>query len=372
MTKFIRRLVKYLPILNIEKNKFMIKNNEQTQKQTQTQTQKQTQVHIIGNGWSAYHFAKNLDKTKYVPIIIAPNEKVLDTTKLINKLVDINTNLEFENPYANIIIDTVDDINIETKQIITNNNIFEYKYIVIAIGSETNIIPNLEKDTNKINKIKTINDINELSQQINQNTTLCIIGGRVTGIELATKLSKYVSNIKIIETFDTILFGFNEKTQQYITNYIKKNTENIEILYNTKVNNLNDYDKNDIIIWTAGVRFNGYKKTKLYESLNNISEIKPREINVDDNFSIHNNIFCIGDIVANKGPPTAQNSKKQAEWLSNYFNNDFNIKDKFESNITTKIIHLDDKIYIENKYKSILLSKIFSQPTQRIIDYFCR
>ena len=30
-------------------------------------------VYVVGNGWASYYFVKNLDKSKFKPVIIAPN-----------------------------------------------------------------------------------------------------------------------------------------------------------------------------------------------------------------------------------------------------------------------------------------------------------
>ena len=76
-------------------------------------------VYVIGNGWGAYHFVKTLDKRKYYPIIIAPNSKVLDTTKLTKLVIKPNIKVEFENPYyAEYIKDMVEDIDYSNKKII--------------------------------------------------------------------------------------------------------------------------------------------------------------------------------------------------------------------------------------------------------------
>ena len=67
-------------------------------------------------------------------------------------------------------------------------------------------------------------------------------------------------------------------------------------------------------------------------------------------------------MVANKGPPTAQNAKLQAKWLANYFNKQTNkplekqvMIDPFiipNNKETVKLLHLRDKIYIESQYYS--------------------
>lgn len=57
-------------------------------------------VYVVGNGWSSYYFVKNLDKSKFEPVIIAPNLNVLNTPKLVNRVIDPNAIVEFPNPHA--------------------------------------------------------------------------------------------------------------------------------------------------------------------------------------------------------------------------------------------------------------------------------
>lgn len=290
-------------------------------------------VYIIGNGWSSYYFAKNLDKLRYEPIIIAPNLQVLNTPKLIERVIVPDTKVEFDNPYGKKIIDEVEDIDIENKYIKTKSNSkFEYKRIVFAIGSESNDynIPGVKEYTYKL---KTISDADKLRERLITVTpyNIYIIGCGLTGIELGTKLTKckylWYPNIYLIDSINDILPEFKEITRKYIHN--KLEYYNIEIQLNSLVQSIylnkdkllnleyfnknlnliseyNIYDmyKKDIVIWTCGIRFNGYGKTKLYQTLNKITPIGTRGLDVNKDFSIDktNSIYCLGDMVKNCGP----------------------------------------------------------------------
>lgn len=344
-------------------------------------------VHVVGNGWGAYNFVKNLDKNKFEPIIIAPNNKVLDTPKLTNKAINNTVSVEFDNRNSKIITDKVEDIDHKNNKIITSsNNIIEYKYLVLAIGSEPNDfgISGVNTYTYKLKSINDADKIREKLTQINHLSTIYIVGSGVTGIELASKLNSIGCKIKIIEGMNSILPGFSKETKNYIFNHFKNNYKNIDINLNTSVKSINENEivtnsntfvfdnKSDFIVWTGGVRFNEYNKSKLFNTLNYITPIKPRGLYVNPNFTIGNlsNIFCIGDMVANPGPPTAQNARLQSEWLAKYFNSNFDPEyeknNKFESNITTKLIHLKDKLYLESKYYSGFIPKWIDN----IIDKF--
>ena len=346
-------------------------------------------VYVIGNGWGSYYFTKNLNKNKYEPIIIAPNLQVLNTPKLTNLLSDSNAKVEFQNPHGKIIQDSIQDIDIDNKNLITSSgNIIPYKYVVLSIGSETNDF-GIDGVNTHTYKFKTISDAITIREKLsclnNVNKQIYIIGSGITGIEIASKIKNISnnSNIKIIEGLDSIMQGTNDKTKndiwQNLTNtniqfntctMVKSiNNNNINVL-KTKTNlieNLKFDNINDIIIWTGGVKFNGYGKSKLYHTLNKIVLIKPRGIDVYDNFSIGQNypIYCIGDMVANKGPPTAQNAKIQGEWLAKYFNSNFNENflqsNNFESKSKGKIIHLSTGTYMESNYYSGYIPKFLDK-----------
>ena len=336
-------------------------------------------VYVVGNGWSSYYFVKNLDKSKFEPVIIAPNLKVLNTPKLVNRVIDPNAIVEFPNPHAKKILNLVEDIDIVNSSLITKSGSkYQFKRVVFAIGSEPNDfgIPGVKEHTYKF---KTIEDADLLRNKILNdqllNSTIYIVGSGVTGIELGSKLNNNINGMKIIEGMSEILPGFDNKTKSVIYDYLTKPSTGFEIKLSHMVKSINqnqimlglgdksiineNYSKiNDIIIWTGGVRFNGFGRTKLFETLNSITPIKPRGLDVEPDFSLKSNnmIYCLGDMVGNAGPPTAQNAKNQGIWLAGYFNSGFDV-DYIKSNpykvkSKGKMIHLKDKVYLESDYYS--------------------
>lgn len=339
-------------------------------------------IYIIGNGWASFYFVKNLDKKKYEPIIIAPNNKVLNTPKLIHRILDEKANVEFKNPYGTIINDILEDIDIEKKILITKSQKkYNYKKVVLAIGSEPNDfnIEGVNEYTYKLKKIEDADILRDKIKKLSNNSNIYIIGSGITGVELSSNLGSRF-NINLIEGMNSILPGYNEKTKKVIEKYLKENFNNVN--FNIKINHLvknidnekimfsilNEkketelikykYNEKDIIIWTGGVRFNGYGKTKLFYTLNKITPIKPRGLDVNMDFSIGKDmgIYCIGDMVANAGPPTAKNAKYQGRKLSEYFNSgDKNVFEKKNKEILKngRVVRLkENEMYLESDYYS--------------------
>lgn len=374
-------------------------------------------IYVVGNGWASYYFVKNLNKFKYEPIIIAPNSKVLNTPKLILRVMDENYNPEFPNPYAEKIEDMVEDIDINKKLLITKScSQYPYTRVVFAIGSEPNDfgIKGVDEYTYKL---KTIADTDKLRKQILNlfsTSKIFIVGSGPTGIELASKfcernnLIKVIEDgehqicgydkIKIFEGLDDILPGFNSETKDAVRKYFEnkrildiktshmvKSISEFEIVMkipystDTEFDNFKPTDTKfelfrpiDLIIWTGGVRFNGFGKTTLFNTLNKICQIKQRGIEVNKDFTIGNqtNVYCLGDMVANMGPPTAQNAKNQAIWLAKYFNSGFNNHyletEPYKIKSKGRIIHLGNETYLESKYYTGFIPNIVG----KIIEYF--
>lgn len=338
-------------------------------------------VYIVGNGWASYYFAKNLNKFKYEPIIIAPNTQVLNTPKLVDRIFDPNAKVEFSNPYGTKIVDIVEDIDIGNKQLITRSgNKYNYRRVVFAIGSEPNDfgIPGVKAHTYKLKTIQDADDIGKkLYTDISLYSTIYVIGSGITGIELSSKIEQGLFNVKIIEGLGSILPGCDDETKINITKHLNTHNPYIKIKLSNLVKSISSntismetqLEKNiinekykpykDMIIWTGGVRFNGFGKTQLFHTLNSIVPIKPRGLDVNPNFSFgncDNKIYCLGDMVGNAGPPTAQNAKNQAIWLANYFNSDFNAEyiksNPYQIKSKGKLIHLANGTYLESEYYS--------------------
>lgn len=378
-----------VPAISLEFSKLLGKIFYNDQKPTHT-------VYVVGNGWASYHFVKNLDKNKFNPVVISPNSKVLNTPKLISRIYDPNYPVEFDNTYINNhLLCSVTDIDPKSKKLELDIGYkINYDKVVFAIGSEPNDfgIQGVESHTYKLKTISDADLIREKISKLNTESKIYIVGSGVTGIELSSRLAKLGNQINMIEGLDDILPGFNSQTKSEIKKIFEINFPNVALNLNKMVNTiikldkqiltLNTFDKKnnisqstlinpfDIIIWTGGVRFCGFKKTKLYSSLNLISPIKPRGIDTNLDFTIGNNndIYCIGDMVANSGPPTAQNARLQGEWLAQYFNSGFDKEylksNKFKPNSSIKLIHLDSKIWLESKYYSGYVPQI----TDKIVD----
>lgn len=144
-------------------------------------------------------------------------------------------------------------------------------------------------------------------------------------------------------------------------------------LKNKSIVNENYSGIKDIVVWTGGVRFNGFGQSQLFKTLNQITPIKSRGLDVEPDFSLKDNnmIYCIGDMVANQGPPTAQNAKNQGIWLAQYFNSGFDSNylktNPYQIKSKGKMVHLYDKVYFDSKYYSGFVPNFVAKITEWIM-----
>jgi NADH:ubiquinone reductase (non-electrogenic) len=326
--------------------------------------EKRKNIVVIGYGWGGKSFVDTINKQKYNVTVISKDNKMLNTTKIKNSIIDSLDDKLFikSNYYVNHIEDECIDFNKNNKTITTKNNTISYDYLVVAVGSETNDfnIPGVKENCYFLKSVEDLHKLRDAVQNTSKN--LVILGGGPAGIELAFQLSKKFSNIKIVEAMSTILPMFNESTINIVKNELLKS--NITLELDNKVNKIDSNtiytNKNninyDLSIWTCGIKSNSL-----------IKNLTDNKLVVDSNFKFSDSIFAIGDIVASKelGPPTGQNAKQQGRHLAYYFNNDFEGKPyKYEEQ--GKIIHTKNWIVVETKYGSYRLP-YFIEP---IIDYF--
>lgn len=244
------------------------------------------------------------------------------------------------------IVDHVDFVN--KKVMLENNEIYEYDYLLIALGFDVDTfgIPGVEENAFKIRSFRSSKAIQQhIQEQFNKynedgdlsRLTFIVAGAGFTGIEMVGELidqlpklcKKYeipLENTRIVnvEASDSILPFFDQKLIDFTTSYLKKNR--VEVVTSTKIVECN---KEAVIldngyqvpartlIWSGGVRAN-----RLLERWN-LQLVKGR-IPVDQYLRVKTfeDVFCVGDaayfeVEENTPlPATAQVAIQQAQVCS--------------------------------------------------------
>jgi NADH dehydrogenase FAD-containing subunit len=170
--------------------------------------------------------------------------------------------------------------------------------------------------------------------------------------------------VTILEASNIILPGFSDNMRQ-LTNKLL-NDRNITVKLNTKITTV-DQDKiittdgnmrrDPVLIWTCGV-----KPTEF------VRELTPagRQLQTDGNLMFKPKIYALGDIVAARGPPTAQNAKQQGIYLAKHFNNDFKSQNEYKYDEKGRVLDTNDSIVVEYRGYIVNLPPLF----RTVLYYF--
>lgn len=225
----------------------------------------------------------------------------------------------------------VDSVN---KKLHTNIGSFEYDYLVLAMGGQTNYFGNEEISQNAI-ALKSIKDalkirnhilqlfetiVNQSDEQNEAYYNIVIVGGGPTGVELSGAFAEIkrdilpkdfhridFSKLKIylIDSSSSTLSSMSPKSQSDSLNYLKK--MGVEIQTNTIVTSYNGEIlttntglsiKTKTVIWSAGISANpveGLPKASITRG----NRLKVNRINELENC---NDVFVLGDMALMETP----------------------------------------------------------------------
>jgi len=299
---------------------------------------KKPTVVVIGSGWGSTAFTDYIDKSKYTVKVISKTPYRLNQPRLIADFNPSYRKLTKEPILDNCL--SVDYINQTVK---AQYGSYTYDYLVIASGSEPNDF-NIPGIKDHCLMFKTESDLERLKNVLSPGSKITIIGAGPTGLELAFKLNLMGHTVTILDAMPSILPGFSQtmKDQTLALLNTRKiplhNNMKITKVSNTEITTANQTLKKDpIVIWTGGIR-----PTSFVRDLN---DNKPFKTN--DYLEVQSRVYALGDIVANRGPPTAQNAKQQGHYLARHFNNDFLSVYPYMYKESGRVLDLGDSLLVE-------------------------
>lgn len=246
-----------------------------------------------------------------------------------------------------LVIDEVSEISLEKNEARTKSGTkFDYDYLILALGSETDYLGNLSlkefaypfKNIQDALNIRNIIDEIFFNKAKYEPIKILIVGGGITGCEVAANLAETVSylakihshpqkniSIEIIESLPSILSQLSlfarNKVERRLRNLGVEITTNNAIAEARKKEVINKEGKAipyDFLIWTVGV-----KACAMTEKLN-IKLEKKGLILADEYLRIPDfqNVFAIGDVSCFRDsegkslPMTAQNAVWQGSYIA--------------------------------------------------------
>lgn len=197
-----------------------------------------------------------------------------------------------------------------------------YDHLVIALGCEDNYqgIEGAEEFTNSLQSLAKTRRTYESINNLDPDSVVSLIGGGLTGVELAAELRevRHDLSIRIYDRGEKLLKGFPDKLRSFVMKWfvdhgieIRSNSTIEKIEENTIVVN-GTREHADAIVWTAGVQ-----PVKVVRDLE-VEKDKTGRIILNDYYQINEypEVFVVGDCASLPYAPSAQLAGKQGEQVA--------------------------------------------------------
>ncbi|MBI2263141.1 FAD-dependent oxidoreductase [Candidatus Berkelbacteria bacterium] len=304
---------------------------------------------ILGAGFGGLRCALDLEKKirllkNYRLILIDKQKDHLFTPLLYEMVCGQNIDLAqtplvelVHNKKIQFLPDEVKKIDIAQRKVFTQTTTVDFEYLVIALGSETDFyhIPGLSKHAFSL---KTYNDANRVCQALEGTLQrvagvspaqkalwrlrIVVVGGGPTGVELAAILPHYLKTlawkydlplakmtISLVEAGLGLLPSLHPKASALALSFLRKQGVEVFLKSPIKESHLKEVVtahrkiKEDILIWTAGV-----KAHHLVANTDGLAKNKKGQILVDETLEAQKTprVFVVGDNAFLLNPKNSQ------------------------------------------------------------------
>jgi NADH:ubiquinone reductase (H+-translocating) len=248
--------------------------------------------------------------------VVAAPLKHSDRLAFENLLGTVNIPLTEIFPHGvDLLIDQVQAVDLEKRQIILKNQELSYDFLVLALGSSSHYfnIPGAKDHSHALktaeDALNIHNDLEELMEK-GQLKEVVIAGGGFTGVELAGNLAGFLkdrANISVIEGSDHLLGGMPDWAQKEA---LKRLTSlGVKVMLESQIakvvqNQISIKDKGEVdfnyLIWTAGV-----KAAELPGWIKGVQFSPKGQIITQSDLSVlgHEEVFVAGDQSSLEGIP---------------------------------------------------------------------
>lgn len=234
----------------------------------------------------------------------------------------------FEGKNIDFIQDEVTKIDLNGKKVFADARVFEYDYLLIALGSQTNDfgIPGVKEYAYQFKSIEDALMVNKkVEESVKRSSAsypvrVFICGGGFTGVELAAEISccakklakdmkiKHKAQLTLFEAGPKILPMIPDEKRQHILSRLTK--LGVAVMENSPIEEVgSDFIKlkngqkmdGDVIVWTAGIKAN-----ELLKNVPNLPLSTSGKTLTDGFLKVKGfgNVFAIGDNVEFIDPKT--------------------------------------------------------------------
>lgn len=300
---------------------------------------------IIGGGFAGLKLARSLNNKKGFEITLIDRFNFHQFQPLFYQVATAGldaSNISFplrkvfhKSKNVRIRLAEVQSINSAENTVVTNIGLFEYDYLVIATGADTNFFGNsvLQKNAFPMKstvealqlKYKLLQNIENAlvlkdNAEIEKLLTVVVVGAGPTGVEISgalAEMKKYVlpkdypelnfatMKIYLLEGTDRTLSSMSIKSSKHSLEYLQKlgvivKTNSVLEDYNGNIVKLKDGTEiqSNTVIWAAGIKGN------VPEGIDKNLIVRGNRIKVDrfNKIQNHNNIFALGDVAYMETP----------------------------------------------------------------------
>lgn len=228
-----------------------------------------------------------------------------------------------EHPQVRYLFDEVVKINLSEKQVILQEqDPVQYDDLIIGLGCENKYhnIPGAEELTYTIQTIGESRETYSALNNLGANQTVGIVGGGLSGVELASELreSRPDLQIKLFDRGEIILSTFPKRLSTYVEKWFLEN--NVELINNSTITRVEDgylYNNDepvqcDAIVWTAGIQPSKVVRDLPIEKDDyGRARLTPHHHLLEDE-----HVFVVGDCASLPYAPSAQLAEGQGEQIA--------------------------------------------------------
>lgn len=299
-------------------------------------------VVVVGGGFGGVKAALELSKRQVAKVTLISNQPYFlhhatlyatatgkSTEESVIPLQTIFTN----HPHVKVVEDSITRFDPTRKLVSSKTTDYHYDKLVLALGSVTSFydIPGLKEHAYGISTLEEVREFHEhIHDQVVTNKLdkeFFVIGGGLTGIELAGALNEYLDSLKelyrlpntkshitIVEAKDRIAPQLSKTASAKIAKHL--HNQGIKVITNHAVTKLSGKNvtiegkvhPSTTVVWASGLVNNPfYTKNKAYFSLNEKGYVK-----VNPYLEALDNVYVIGDNNTVKHSGKAWPAMKQA------------------------------------------------------------
>lgn len=201
--------------------------------------------------------------------------------------------------------ETVERIKPEKSEVITNDNVYEYDRLIVALGSE---IDEQGFDFSNVEDVYSISNTLHLREKIEESSKITVIGAGYVGLEVAGELADMGLDVTVVSKSEKPISHTNESASQIALRLMDE--KNINFKKNKVISDISETKigfkdgesfETDIMVWCAGLKaseavrksFNQNDEPKFessaskYDDLKFIGHVKPNwRINSQDAITV--------------------------------------------------------------------------------------